>query len=172
MCPHGLCLINYTNISIDHHPCASPSSSTVDTMLNRSVIRRWSHVGRRLITLTKEIQAIKLVPKATAKPTAYGVTPIVENVVLRGPLGELAFPIHQGLLVKESPSDIEGERILRVELDNDLFPRLDKQERKFVRSMWGTTASLLRQNAHGVSEVHAILLSSYCAVLSRDTMFP
>lgn len=138
--------------------------------MDRSVIRRWSHVGRRLITLTKEIQATKLVSEATARPRTYGVTPIFENVVLRGPLGELSFPIHQGLLVKESPSDIEGERILRVELDDDLFPRLHKQGRKFVRSMWGTTASLLRQNVHGVSEVPPVLSSSL-TMLFRDTMF-
>jgi ribosomal protein L6P/L9E len=95
------------------------------------------------------------IPNARAK--GFQQTPIVQRIVAKGPLGELSFPIHQGLKWEIKPGQVECEQQLSLEIDKKVFEKLSKYDQKFVRSMWGTTASGLNRIVEGVSEVEGRL---------------
>lgn len=115
--------------------------------------RRWSHVGRRPVTVGPDVH-VELMQKNDHLIAPFGKTPITKIVKVAGPLGALQFPVHRGLAVSMAPGPIPEERLLKVEVDNHALEGMSKPCRKFVQSMWGTTASILRQHVEGVTEVN------------------
>ena len=113
--------------------------------------KRFSHVGKRAITVDPMVTIDILKPEA--KRCAFGQTPVHKIVKVSGPLGSLTFPIHYGLDVLIEPGTVEGEQVIRVLLQSELVNSFSKYCQSFVHSMWGTTATILRNNVEGVSEV-------------------
>lgn len=130
----------------------------------RGIVRSYSHVGKRIISVEPNVQVDILKPPKEPLHCAFGKTRISEIVRVSGPQGSLEFPIHHGLKVIKETGGVGGETLLNVQLDEKVVEGLSKHCRKFVRSMWGTTTTTLRNNVDGVSEVgliapHTILTS-------------
>lgn len=122
----------------------------------RWVARSYSHVGRRIISVEPNVQVDIFTSPKEPLHYAFGKTPISEIVRVSGPQGSLEFPVHHGLKVTKDPGKVEGETLLKVRLDDKVVGGLSKHCRNFVRSMWGTTTTTLRNNVEGVSEVSLI----------------
>lgn len=54
---------------------------------------------------------------------------------------------------------METEKKIVVGLDEEVFGRMSRYRQKFVKSMWGTTASGLSRIIEGVSEVFSLMQS-------------
>lgn len=134
-----------------------------------TLLRRWSHVGRRPITL-HELASIDVLPAAGGRAD-FGKTHIEQLIRLRGPLGTADIPLHHGLVLRAEPGLLPGEKILRVSPDPVAIKSMSKYCKKFVRSMWGTTNSLLRQHVEGITEVCAARAFSFLTHIDRDFKF-
>lgn len=113
---------------------------------------RFSHVGRRPVVFEPSRVTITAVPCTSSRTKNFRQTPIVEQLVAKGQLGQLSFPIHKGLKWALKPGHIESEQWLTVELDRELYDQMTKHNQKYVKAMWGTTASGLNRIVEGVSE--------------------
>ena len=118
----------------------------------QTVFRRWSHVGRRLVSIDPRV-AVDFIPLSLRSQVPFGQTAAVQAVRVSGPLGSSDFPIVRGLTVSLEQGAVPGEKVLRVDVDSKELGRMSKYCQKFVKSMWGTTNSVLRQNVEGVLEV-------------------
>ena len=116
------------------------------------VLRRLSHIGRRPIPFDSRV-CLDILPAISRPVHVFGQTPVVKQVHISGPLGSLTFPIHKGLAVSLTESPVENEKLLNVGLDTKVLESMPPKCRSFVKSMWGTTASIIRQHVEGVLEV-------------------
>lgn len=112
---------------------------------------RFSHVGRRPIVLEPGV-SIQINP-FSGSSSAYHTTKMDRQVTLQGPLGEYKFGIFHGLDLQVLPGHNQGEQIVNVQLNKEVFSQLSSAKQKFVKSMWGTTAGILSRQADGVLEV-------------------
>ena len=125
--------------------------ATLEPMLSRLQLR-FSHVGRRPVVFEPSSVSIISFPAKNSISSGFKQTPIKEKLVVKGPLGELSFPIHQGLKWSVAPGHVENESQITIQLDDAIFDNLNKYNRKFVRSMWGTTTSGINRMVEGVCE--------------------
>jgi ribosomal protein L6P/L9E len=125
------------------------------TEMLSTVIRRWSHVGRQPITVEPNV-AVQIIPQKGTGQIAFGRTAVSNIVRVTGPLGSLDFPIHRGLKVSLEAGVISDENVLKVTVDDMEFSKMSKYCKKFVKAMWGTTTSTLRQYVEGVNEVSGV----------------
>lgn len=125
---------------------------------------RFSHVGRRPVIFEPARISLTPIDIPNARSKGFQQTPIVQRIVAKGPLGELSFPIYQGLKWEIKPGQVECEQQLSLEIDKEVYETLSKYDQKFVKSMWGTTASGLNRIVEGVSEVKKSILhySKFC----------
>lgn len=85
-------------------------------------------------------------------PIAHDSTPPVQTATIRGSLGSLSLPLVGGLKVESTEAKEPAETVYRLSLDRPVFEALGKNQKRFVRSMWGLSATLLSNMAVGVSE--------------------
>lgn len=140
------------------------------SLLPRQTLR-YSHVGRRPVIFEPARVSLEAVPVEFARTTGFEQTPIVQRIIAKGPLGELSFPIHKGLCWSMKPGQIPTEKLFEVELDRPVFDKMNKYNQKFVRSMWGTTSSILNRMVEGVSEVRYSLFNAIPSFFGRDFKF-
>lgn len=133
-----------------------------------TILKRWSHVGRRPITLN-ELASINVLPAPRGGRVNFGTTHIEQLIQVRGPLGVADIPFYHGLVLRAESGLLSEEKILRVDLNHTAIEAMSKYRKKFVRSMWGTTNSLLRQTIEGVIEVEFGLKLN---LISRDIKYP
>lgn len=112
--------------------------------------RRYSYIGKKLIPI--QDAAIAINRNDEVVPNLFGKTKIAQKIYINGPLGKCIIPIHSGLAINRIPSE-EGD-CLQIHLDNS-FEALDHPAKRFVRAMWGTTNSLIRNSIVGVCKVHS-----------------
>lgn len=86
----------------------------------------------------------------------FNRTPRQHNVVVKGPKGELKFPLHYGLQLNLQEGKAKDESSLRISMNTEVYSSLNKYQKKFIRSMWGTTQAILCNTIEGVSEGHQI----------------
>lgn len=121
--------------------------------------RFFSYLGRKdilippktIITLsTKD----KPIPHKQPANT-FKTTPIKSSIIIKGPLGELCFPLHEGLLLENvdisSPLSSSSPSV-RVKIDSELFNSIRKPCQNFIKGMWGTTATNIRNCIKGVND--------------------
>lgn len=128
------------------------SHPSIMNQLCKTLIRH-SHVGRRPVIFEPDRIKINPIPVKGHRPSSFQQTPIIERILARGPLGELSFPIHHGLKWSIKEGHIEAERQIVVEIDKQIYDSMTKYNQKFVKAMWGTTASGLNRIIEGVGEV-------------------
>ncbi len=116
------------------------------------LLRRWSHIGRRPIAVDASVK-VAIVPRQAPLSVPFGQTAAYKAITMSGPLGTAEFPIHKGIRVAIGPGPSPDERSIAVSIDEDALSRMSKYCQKFVKSMWGTTTSLIRQRMEGVVDV-------------------
>lgn len=126
-----------------------------------AISRRFSHVGRRPALFEPALVNISIKPKPRSISRVFQQTPVVQKIVASGPLGVLSYPIHHGLTCQVVDGHVPTEKKLVVDLDKDAFDKMSKYKQKFVKSMWGTTASGLNRMIEGVSEVTFAVMTSF-----------
>ncbi len=116
------------------------------------LITRQSHVGKRPIVYEPTKVNVLAISPPSEDAGTFNRTPIVQYLTAEGPLGKLSFPIHQGLQWSIKPGHIPSESLLSFSLDQDKIKSLTKYQKKFVKAMWGTTASTMNRIVEGVTD--------------------
>lgn len=113
--------------------------------------RLFSFMGRRSIPIPPNTNVTILPTELFSfkqPANTFKTTPIKSSIKIKGPLGELAFPLHEGLLIEESPDS----SCLNVKIDQQVFSSIRKPCQKFIKGMWGTTATNVRNCIKGVND--------------------
>jgi ribosomal protein L6P/L9E len=127
--------------------------------------RFYSHVGKRPIIFPDSIKLALVNVPDIAHP-AFNTTPIINQLTFSGPLGNSSFPIHYGMRFNFSKSKVFGENNLILSIDNGIFDTFTKYQKKFIKSMWGTSNAVIKNIVQGVSEV--MFYSNQRAIIFRS----
>ena len=125
---------------------------------NQFSIRLFSFVGRRPIVLepgvTLSLQAIQRDPKI--RDYTHKTTPFMQQIAIEGPLGRQEFKLADGLLLSKIDSKEPENSTFVISVDQPKFTHYNRYQQKFIKSMWGLTATLLSNMALGVKEDYYI----------------
>lgn len=121
----------------------------------RFCIRFYSHVGKRSIAVPNSVD-ISLKNIRELEIPRFNRTPKQHNVVVKGPKGELKFPLHYGLQIDLLSGKAKDEASLNISMSKEIFSSLGKYQRRFIKSMWGTTQAILQNTIEGVCHGHQI----------------
>lgn len=114
--------------------------------------RFYSHVGRRSIICPDSVK-LALENGPYYVKSAFNTTPIINQLTFSGSLGESSFPIHFGIKFNFREGKISGENNLILSIDNDIYDNATKYQKRFIKSMWGTSNAVIKNIIQGVSEV-------------------
>lgn len=118
---------------------------------------RYSRVGKRSIPFLKGNVTCSIVSIPNPSPPTFKITQLKHNVIVKGPLGQLSFPLFHGLTLSIERGLLENEEEIHIKRDDKIYNQeLEKHQRKFIDGMWGTTNTLLRQMISGVQELFQI----------------
>jgi ribosomal protein L6P/L9E len=126
--------------------------------------RSYSFIGRRPLYFEPSVVQISFQPNTALRINdRVHKTKIIADAIVKGPLGSLKFPIHQGLAARFEDGKQNGEACLRFSRDDEYFEAASKNQRKFINSMWGTTTAHIANIISGVTEVHqSVICYFYC----------
>lgn len=116
--------------------------------------RCFSFVGKRPIVLEEGVTLSKqpIVADPQVKQHTHRTVPFVECITVSGPLGSLQQPLANGLELTANAAVIKhaGQTGYSLALDEAVYAACNKYQKKFLRSMWGLTNTLLQNMAQGV----------------------
>ncbi|KAJ3101855.1 hypothetical protein HDU96_009849 [Phlyctochytrium bullatum] len=122
--------------------CTASFSTTAHTL---------SRVGQKAIRIPDGV-SIQVLP--LEKPPTFN-TRINQQVLVKGPLGQLSMPIYPFIKIDEPNvaglTTEDGEPILPK-----LFVKVDNPKDRDQKTMWGTTRSLINNMVEGVSEGYTV----------------
>jgi ribosomal protein L6P/L9E len=127
--------------------------------------RFYSHVGKRPIIFPDSVK-LALENVSDIVQPSFNTTPIINQLTFSGPLGNSSFPIHFGMKFNFSKGKVYGENNLTLSIDNDIFDTFTKYQKKFIKSMWGTSNAVIRNIVQGVSEV--LFFTNQRAIIFRS----
>ena len=113
----------------------------------------FSFIGRKPISITPENEVY--IKRRNIFPVCDRPhkTKIIADIFVKGALGELSFPIHQGLCVTQMDGKQVAEKSLVFSIDSEFFDGAPKNQKRFIEAMWGTTAVHIRNMINGVNQV-------------------
>lgn len=115
----------------------------------------YSHIGRRCIAVPQAV-SISLENVKEFEVPRFNRTPKQHFIVVKGPKGELKFPLHYGLQLDLGKGKANDEASLVLSMSDKIAESLGKHQRKFLKSMWGTTQAILRNSVDGVFQGHQL----------------
>lgn len=134
------------------------------------LLGRLSFIGKRPINFRKAEVALNISSyKSDSDSVKFGKLPFIQRVRVSGKLGEYDVKLVDGLTcnVTEGLSSDESKLILGI--DREKYGNFNKYQRAFLKSMHGTTNSLLMNYVEGISEV--IIICSYgLFLISTNTL--
>lgn len=135
--------------------------------------RFYSHIGRRAIPVPQTVE-ITLENFNSLDTPRFNRTPRQHNIIIKGPKEELKFPLYYGLQLDICKGKASKESSLSLSMNNEILYSLSKHQKKFVKSMWGTTQSFLENIIDGVFEGHQVPIRvvgvGYKFLLDGDTL--
>lgn len=125
-----------------------------------AALGRVSFIGRRAINFRKDQVSLKISDYVYTgrNIVKFGKLPFKQIVTVSGPLGSFDVNLIDGLRCKIEEGLSPEESQLKIEIDTEKFESFNKYQRAFLKSMHGTTNSILMNFVEGVSEVsHSVI---------------
>lgn len=124
-------------------------------------IGRLSFIGRRPINFLKADVALTISAcTETFQNAKFGKLPFAQTIDASGKFGQFNVKLVDGLRcdIQEGVSRDESRLVLSI--DPEKYGAFDKYQRKFLKSMHGTTNSILMSHVEGITEVRFMSLHS------------
>ena len=119
-----------------------------------SLPNRLSFIGKRPINFLKTDVSVLVLPKnAENNLIKFGKLPFKNIIKISGKLGNYDVNIVDGLKCKIDEGLSQTESKLTIDIDAERYQTFNKYQREFLKSMYGTTNSILMRYIEGVSEV-------------------
>lgn len=118
------------------------------------MLGRLSFIGKRPINFIKSDVKVDILPFQFSKNNVkFGKIPFANTIQVSGKLGIYNVNLIDGLTVELSEGLAPEESKILIGIDPSKFDKFNKYQQKFLRSMHGTTNSILMRYVEGVSEV-------------------
>lgn len=115
---------------------------------------RLSFIGKRPINFLKSDVSVEILCKNVENCLVkFGKLPFRNIVRVTGKLGNYDINIVDGLNCNIGNGLSPSESQLTINIDAEKYQEFNKYQRSFLRSMYGTTNSILMRYIEGVSEV-------------------
>lgn len=115
---------------------------------------RLSFIGKRPINFLKSDVSVNILPKVAENGMVkFGKLPFKNTIRVSGRLGNYDINIVDGLKCKIDEGLSPTESKLTIDIDAEKYQGFNKYQRAFLKSMYGTTNSILMRYIEGVSEV-------------------
>lgn len=115
---------------------------------------RLSFIGKRPINFFKSDVSVNILSKKFENGLIkFGKLPFKNIVRVSGKLGNYDINIVDGLNCNIDNGLSSSESKLTIDIDAEKYQGFNKYQRSFLRSMYGTTNSILMRYIEGVSEV-------------------
>lgn len=132
-----------------------------------ATLGRLSFIGRRPINFRKDQVTLKISDYLSAERNVikFGKLPFKQTVTVSGQLGSFNVNLIDGLRCRIEEGLSPEESQLKVEIDTEKFESFNKYQRTFLKSMHGTTNSILMSFVEGVSEVNLGYSTNFAFIL-------
>jgi ribosomal protein L6P/L9E len=120
-----------------------------------TAIKRLSYIGKRPINFrnAEVAMSVSQISNAESERVKFGLLPFTRVVTVQGKLGSFDVRLVDGLNCELSEGMTHDESKISLNIDSLKYHAMNKYERKFLKSMHGTTNSILSRYVEGVSEV-------------------
>lgn len=119
---------------------------------------RLSFIGKRPINFFKSDVKIDIIPcKFDSNSVKFGKLPFYSTIKVSGKLGSYDVNLVDGLTCQITEGLSPSESKLNISIDNAKYESFNKYQRAFLKSMHGTTNSILMRYIEGVAEVKYII---------------
>lgn len=122
-----------------------------------ALLNRLSFIGKRPINYLKSDVTINILPQTIdINSVRFGKLPFCSTINVSGKLGSYDVNLVEGLTcnITEGPSSTESK--LTIDIDPSKYANFNKYQRAFLKSMHGTTNSILTRFIEGVAEVRSL----------------
>jgi hypothetical protein len=122
-----------------------------------ALLNRLSFIGKRPINFLKSDVAINILPQTIdVNSVKFGKLPFSSTITVSGKFGSYDVSLVDGLTctIKEGLSPTESKMI--IDIDPSKYSLFNKYQRAFLKSMHGTTNSILMRFIEGVAEVKSL----------------
>lgn len=118
---------------------------------------RLSFIGKRPINFNKLDVAVNIVPQIFERNSVkFGQLPFSRAIQVSGKLGQYNVSLVDGLNCQISEGLSPSELKIFLDIDKEKYQSINKYQRAFLKSMYGTTNSILMRYIEGVAEVNLI----------------
>lgn len=118
---------------------------------------RLSFIGKRPINFNKLDVAVNIVPQIFERNSVkFGQLPFSRAIQVSGKLGQYNVSLVDGLNCQISEGLSPSELKIFLDIDKEKYQSMNKYQRAFLKSMYGTTNSILMRYIEGVAEVNLI----------------
>lgn len=98
--------------------------------------------------------AINILPQALDKnPVKFGKLPFCSTITVSGKFGSYDVNLVDGLTCNIAEGLSSTESKMKIDIDPSKYAQFNKYQRAFLKSMHGTTNSILMRFIEGVAEV-------------------
>ena len=116
---------------------------------------RLSFIGKRPINFNKLDVAVNIVPQICERNyLKFGQLPFSRVIQISGKLGQYNVSLVDGLNCQISEGLSPSESKIILDIDKEKYQSINKYQRAFLKSMHGTTNSILMRYIEGVAEVN------------------
>jgi hypothetical protein len=123
-----------------------------------SISNRLSFIGKRPINFLKSDVHVNIIPrKFDVNTVKFGKLPFSSTIKVSGKLGSYDVELVDGLTCQIAEGLSSSESKLNIAIDMAKYESFNKYQRAFLKSMHGTTNSILMRYIEGVAEVNFAL---------------
>lgn len=121
-----------------------------------SIPNRLSFIGKRPINFLKSDVNVNIIPrKFDVNIVKFGKLPFSRTIKVSGKLGSYDVELVDGLTCQIAEGLSPSESKLNIAIDMAKYESFNKYQRAFLKSMHGTTNSILMRYIEGVAEVNS-----------------
>lgn len=123
------------------------------------LLNRLSFIGKRPINYLKSDVAISILPQnIDVNSVKFGKLPFCSKISVSGKFGSYDVNLVDGLSCNITEGLASTESKMNIDIDPSKYAQFNKYQRAFLKSMHGTTNSILMRFIEGVAEVKLILV--------------
>lgn len=119
-----------------------------------ALLQRLSFIGKRPVNYYKSEISVAIKPYENGNDLVrFGKLPFKNTIKVSGKMGSYDVNLVDGLTCQISEGSSLLESTLTIDIDIGKYQKFNKYQRSFLKSMHGTTNSILMRYIEGVAEV-------------------
>lgn len=119
-----------------------------------AILNRLSFIGKRPINYSKSDVTVSILSNTINRNLVkFGKLPFSSTITVSGKFGSYDVKLVDGLSCHITEGISSSESKINLDIDSNKYAQFNKYQRAFLKSMHGTTNSILMRFIEGVAEV-------------------